>query len=55
MSLASCAKSRSLVKSAKFVSSGKPTGSMITARGLAAKCLSGGEKIVLYLVCFAYS
>ena len=46
----------SLVRSAKFASSGKPTGSMITARGLAANWLLGGEKnIVLCIACFAYS
>ena len=30
-------------------------GSVITAQGLTATRSSGGEKIVLYIVCFAYS
>jgi len=45
----------SLAKSVKFLSSGKPTGSAITAWGLTASQLLGGEKIVLYIVCSAYS
>jgi len=47
MSLASCAKFMSLVKSTKFASSRKP--------GLAAQLSSGSDKIVLCIACFAYS
>ena len=49
------AKFFSLAKSVKFLRSGKPVGSAVTAWGLAVNRLSGGEKIILYEVCFAYS
>ena len=45
----------SLAKYAKFVRSGKPAGSVIAARDLAVNWLSGSEKIVLHIGCFAYS
>jgi len=39
----------------KFISSRKPTGSTVAAWGLAAHQSSGGETIVLCIVCFVYS
>ena len=45
----------SLTKSVKFMSSGKLVGSTVTARGLAVNQSQCGEKIVLYIVCFAHS
>jgi len=47
------AKFVSFGETAKFVSSGKLVGSTITARGLAANQLSGGEEIIFCIVCFA--
>jgi len=42
-------------KSVIYMSSGKPMGSMIALQGLAVNRSLGSEKIVLYVVCFAYS
>jgi len=55
MSLASYVKFMSFVKSTNFVTSRKHTGSAAAARGLDAKSVICSEKIVLYIVCFAYS
>ena len=54
-SLASYMDFVSLAKSVKFVSLGNPAGSAVAAQELAASHSLGREKMVLHIVCFAYS